>query len=229
MSLIDLVDNSRTDKKPQIQLLDGVVALQYILDNKIEGCLVECGVESGNFEYVWINELIKQNEIRDIYMYDTFGGLTEPGEFDYTCVNAVHYNMSKEEVLSTWKAQKINDQTNAWCYTPLEKVKERLESTGYPQENLHYIVGDVLETLKDEKNIPGKIAILRLDTDWYESSKFELEQMYNNVVVGGVIIFDDYYMWDGQRRATDDYFKSINIDYEYINIGNGKTAAIVKK
>ena len=112
-----------------------------------------------------------------------------------------------------------------WCYSPLEKVKDRLN----PQDKLHYIVGDVMETLKDKTNIPDKIAILRLDTDWYESSKYELEQMYDNVVTGGVIIFDDYYHWDGQRRATDDFFKSKNISYDFLNIGNCKTICYYKE
>ena len=84
----------------------------------------------------------------------------------------------------------------------------RLNSTGYPQNKLHYIVGDVMETLQDKSKLPEKIAILRLDTDWYESSKYELEQMYDNVVIGGVIIFDDYYHWDGQRRSTDDFLQA---------------------
>jgi len=86
-----------------------------------------------------------------------------------------------------------------------------------------------METLKYKTNIPEKIAILRLDTDWYESTKYELEQMYDNVVSGGLIIFDDYYHWDGQRRAVDEYFKSINVNYYFVNIGNFKTAAIIKK
>jgi 5-keto 4-deoxyuronate isomerase len=137
--------------------------------------------------------------------------------------------MNKDEVYNTWKSYIINEKINGWCYTPLEKVQHRLNSTGYPQNNLHYVVGDVMETLKDKTTIPQKIAILRLDTDWYESSKYELEQMYDNVVIGGVIIFDDYYHWDGQRRATDDFFLSRNINYDFVNIGNHKTSAIIKK
>ena len=137
--------------------------------------------------------------------------------------------MDSKEVHSTWKSKIINDSLNSWCYTPLENVQNRLNSTGYPQEKLHYIVGDVMETLKDGKNIPEQIAILRLDTDWYESSKIELEMMYNNVTTGGLIIFDDYYHWDGQRRATDEYFKKINVDYYFINENNHKTATIIKK
>jgi len=208
--------------------MDGADAINYILKNRIEGVIIECGVESGNFECIWIHELMKNRVIRDIYLYDTFTGLVEPSEHDYTCENATSYKMNKEEVYNTWKNHKINDKINGWCYTPLQNVQNRLNSTGYPQNNLHYIVGDVMETLKDKSKIPEKIAILRLDTDWYESSKYELEQMYENVVVGGVIIFDDYYHWNGQRKATDDFFKSINIEYNFVKI-NDKTAAIIKK
>jgi hypothetical protein len=209
--------------------MDGAHAVNYILNNNIEGVIIECGVDSGDFEYIWIKELQKHNTVRDIYLYDTFGGLVEPSEYDYTCKNAKIYSMSKEQVYNTWKSQIINEKINGWCYTPLEKVQNRLNLTGYPQNNLHYIVGDVMDTLKDKAQIPEKIAILRLDTDWYESSKYELEQMYDNVVSGGVIIFDDYYHWDGQRRATDDFFKSRGITYDFVNIGNNKTSAIIKK
>jgi glutaredoxin-related protein len=209
--------------------IDGTMTIKYILENNIEGVLVECGVDGGKFEEIWINELIKNNIIRDIYLYDTFTGLTEPGENDYTCNDAVLYKMTKDNVHKEWESHIINDNVNNWCYTPLENVKNKLNSTGYPENKIHYIVGDVLKTLQDKNNIPKNIAVLRLDTDWYESSKYELEQMYDNVVYGGVIIFDDYYHWQGQRKATDDFFKKINMNYHFININNGKTAAIIKK
>ena len=209
--------------------MDGAHAINYILSNNIEGVIIECGVESGKFEHIWINELMKHGAVRDIYLYDTFGGLTKPSEYDYTCDGARLYSMTSNQVLNRWEKNIINKKLNKWCYTPLEKVKARLESTGYPKERLHYIVGDVMETLKDKTTIPEKIAILLLDTDWYESSKFELEQMYDNVVPGGVIIFDDYYHWDGQRRATDDFFASRKIEYDFVNMRNNKTAAIIKK
>ena len=209
--------------------MDGADAIKYILTNNIEGDIIECGVYDGHFEHIWINELMTHNTVRDIYLYDTFGGLVEPSKYDYTCENAVIYSMSSDQVYETWKSQKINDTLNGWCYCSLENVQNRLNSTGYPQDKLHYMVGDVMDTLKDKSKNPKKIAILRLDTDWYESSKYELEQLYDNVVVGGVIIFDDYYHWDGQRRATDDFFKNKNLNYEFVNIGNNKTSAIIKK
>jgi len=82
-----------------------------------------------------------------------------------------------------------------------------------------------METLKIF--VPEKIAILRLDTDWYESSKFELEMMYNNVVSGGLVIFDDYYHWDGQRRAVDEFFEKRNENVNIIKL-DSKTGAMVK-
>jgi len=208
--------------------MDGAAAVDYILKHNIEGVIIECGVESGHFECIWIHELMKNNTLRDIYMYDTFGGLVQPSDFDYTCKDAILYQMNKDEVYATWKSKIIDEKTNGWCYTPLQKVQERLNSTGYPQGKLHYRIGDVMETLKDKTTIPEKIAILRLDTDWYESSKYELEQLYDNVVVGGVIIFDDYYHWDGQRRATDEFFESRGIHVDYVRV-DVKTAAIIKK
>jgi hypothetical protein len=209
--------------------MDGADAITYILKNNIEGAIIECGVGDGHFEHIWINELMKHNTLRDIYLYDTFKGLVAPSEYDYTCKDARLYTMNQDEVYNTWKSHIINEEINGWCYSPLDYVRNKLNSTGYPENNLHYIVGNVMETLKDKTKIPEKIAILRLDTDWYESSKYELEQMYDNVVIGGVIIFDDYYHWDGQRRATDDFFKKRGYNYNFVNIGNYKTSAIIKE
>lgn len=208
--------------------MDGVEALRHILRHNIEGAIVECGVESGSKEYEWIKELQKTNTLRDIYMYDTFAGLVRPTAFDYTCPGAKHYSMNSADVYSRWKQGVLNETTNDWCYTPLEKVQARLQGTGYPEDKLHYVVGDVMETLKDKSTIPEKIAILRLDTDWYESSKFELEQMYDNVVSGGVVIFDDYFHWDGQRRATDEFFASRGMRPNIVNLGNHQAGALIK-
>ena len=209
--------------------MDGANAIKYILENNIEGALVECGVMAGDQECTWINELQKSNVTRDIYLYDTFEGMVEPSEHDYTAGTAILYYMNKDMVYESWKKQQLNENTNEWCYCPLSIVQNKLEHTGYPKEKIHYIVGDVMETLKNQSNIPEKIALLRLDTDWYESSKYELEQMYDNVVKGGVIVFDDYYHWNGQRKATDEFFESRNIQPEIMNFHDGKTAAMIKE
>ena len=201
-----------------------------ILNNNIEGAFVECGVHEGQQQIRWIYIIMNKNFItRDIYLYDTFTGLVEPSKYDYTCENAKIFKMNQSETYEYWKNNIIDSNINNWCYAPLTKVQDNLYSTGYPVEKLHFIVGNTIETLKIKENIPDKIAILRLDTDWYESSKVELEQLYNNVVTGGLIIFDDYYHWDGQRRAVDEYLELINVKYDFIKINNDKTGVIIKK
>lgn len=205
--------------------MDGKESVRYVIESKIEGVLVECGVQHGTFQSLWIAELQRLGVERDIYLYDTFAGLTAPGDMDYTTAGATWFTMSSAEVKEFW-TKSVTANGNDWCYCPLETVQQLLYQTGYPKQHLHFVKGDVMETLRT--TVPEKIAILRLDTDWYESSKFELEMMYDNVTPGGVVIFDDYYLWEGQRRATDEFFQARGIDPKLVNIGNGKTAAMIK-
>jgi|SRR5579862_1620549 len=207
--------------------MDTVEALRYCEENKILGVYVECGVMEGKHPIYACNTILENNfEKRDIYMYDTFEGLTKPGVYDYSTATPL-FHMSNEQILAEWNNQKISDTTNGWCYCSLENVKSNVTKTNYPIDKLHFIKGDVMETLKNNLNLPEKIAVLRLDTDWYESSKFELEILYPKVSDGGVVILDDYFHWDGQRRATDEYFKENNIDKKVIQ-NNGQTGYFIK-
>jgi O-methyltransferase len=86
----------------------------------------------------------------------------------------------------------------------LEDVRRNLLSTGYPEEKCHFIKGDVLKTIPHEAI--DEIAILRLDTDWYESTRHELQHLYPKLTRGGVLIVDDYGHWQGCRKAVDEYF-----------------------
>ena len=209
--------------------MDGKSCIDYIIKNNIDGCLVECGVQEGRMELIWINELQKNNKLKDIYLFDTFNGLTEPGLNDFACeTGPVHIYKDNTSVLKEWKNYKINNETNGWCYCSLDNVKKNLKKTNYPESYLHYVVGDVCKTLENNENIPKNIAVLRLDTDWYESSKIELVKLFPNVVKGGVVIFDDYYFWNGQKKATDEYFSEINEHYDFIKV-NSQTASIIKK
>lgn len=201
-------------------------AVRYILRNNIEGAFVECGVEYGRMEKIWINELMNNNEERDIYLFDTFAGLTKPCEHDFG------YNSNRlnnfDIVLNEWNNKKINDNVNNWCFSTLDNVKKNIECLGYNNSKIHYIVGDVCETLNDDTKIPDKISLLRLDTDWYESSKYELIKLFPKVTKGGIIIFDDYYFWNGQRKATDEYLSELDEKYDIIKI-NEQSSAIIKK
>ena len=199
-------------------IMDTEEAIAYCEENNIRGSYVECGVYWGGHPVMACNTILENSfTIRDIYMYDTYEGLPEPGEYDYTTDDAELWHMNREEVLQTWKsyqtlANSPAGDTQGWCYCSLEDVKKNVFETNYPKDKLHFIKGDVMETLTQEENIPDEISVLRLDTDWYESSKFELEKLYHKVTKGGVIILDDYFHWDGQRRATDEFLQENNLE-----------------
>jgi hypothetical protein len=102
--------------------------------------------------------------------------------------------------------QTPRDQADGvWCYAGLDEVRRNLRSTGYPESRMHFVKGRVEETVPH----PGlrEIALLRLDTDWYESTRHELLHLYPLLSVGGVLVLDDYGHWQGARRATDEYLR----------------------
>ena len=76
-------------------------------------------------------------------------------------------------------------------------------STGYDIARTHFVAGDVEQTIPGV--VPEQISLLRLDTDWYESTRHELKHLYPRLIRGGVLIIDDYGHWKGARQAVDEY------------------------
>ena len=176
-------------------------SVNYIVDNKIDGDFVECGVWKGGSSMMAALSLIKkQDTCRNLYLYDTFEGMSTPTEKDKNYLG----EMAEKE----WNANEKNNY-NEWCYSSIDEVKKNMSETAYPQDKIKLIKGKVEDTIP--KEIPNKIAILRLDTDWYESTYHELKYLYPLIVPNGIIIFDDYGYWKGSREATDNYFKENNI------------------
>ena len=106
-----------------------------------------------------------------------------------------------------------NKKTNVWGICNLDQVKKNISKHTKDLNNIYFIKGDVEKTLNEIKNIPEKISLLRLDTDWYKSTKKELEVLYEKVSSGGVIIIDDYGHWGGSKKAVDEFFfKQICVD-----------------
>ena len=98
------------------------------------------------------------------------------------------------------------------------------------QDYATFIKGDVIKTLKEETNLPKNIALLRLDTDWYESTKLEMQTLYPRVVKDGVLLIDDYADWQGCKKAVDEYFMENNLKYNSILWGNQATGkGLVKR
>lgn len=178
-------------------------SLEYIRTNNIDGDIVECGVWKGG-NIIGIIEYLKYHNIVDknVWLYDTFEGMTTPEEID------VDLNNNKASTILS----------SVLCYSPLNEVKQNLSKSEFDSNKLKFIVGDVSETLLIESNKPNKISLLRLDTDWYKSTKDELIHLYPKLVNDGVLIVDDYGHWKGSKTATDEFFEENNISVEIIKI-----------
>lgn len=135
---------------------------------------------------------------RRLWLYDTFSGPTEPSEVDRIAWNG-------KGVRERWEADRRGEAANftLWAIAR-DEVASNLRSCGWPEESTVLVEGDVVETL--ERQRPERIALLRLDTDWYESTARELALLYPLLVSGGVLIIDDYGHFEGARRAVDEYF-----------------------
>ena len=180
-------------------------AVEYLVKNGIEGDLVECGVAEGRQAIVMALTLKSLGRTeRDLYLYDTFAGMTEPTAHDGKLLVDLR-KLDVEETRRKWKRLR-HRRHNTWCYCPIEQVRENVQSTDYPQERVHLIQGNVLDTIPNDFH--QKIALLRLDTDFFDSTLVELENLYDLVTPRGVISIDDYGAWAGCRKAVHDFFEA---------------------
>jgi hypothetical protein len=130
--------------------------------------------------------LLGLGETRDLWLYDTFEGMTPPTERDGGEFEA-------------W------DPAGATMRgASLDVVTDAMRSTGYPMDRIRFVKGRVEDTVPSR--VPDRVAVLRLDTDWYESTKHELQHLYPLLGVGGLLLIDDYGHCEGARRAVDEYF-----------------------
>ena len=134
---------------------------------------------------------------RHFYLYDTFEGMTEPTADDYSVKTGITARAALDEAK---RGKNVKDTLIA----TVDEVKSNFEREGLADDTLVFKAGRVEETLLSD--LPEKIALLRLDTDWYASTALELEKLYPLLVRGGVIIIDDYSTWAGARKAADEYF-----------------------
>jgi hypothetical protein len=178
-----------------------VMACKYVVERGIEGDFVECGVWRGGNAILaaYIFSLYQQK--RKIWLFDSFNGTFETNDDEYfyvdgkTCKSLFQFR------------EKRPDGGSSIAYASLEEVKTNFSKAGLLNDNIVFVQGDVRQTL--DLNIPEKISVLRLDTDWYESTKKELCVLYPKLSRQGILIIDDYGAWSGSKKATDEYFTNI--------------------
>jgi len=184
------------------RLFSLITATRYIAKHKVEGAIVECGVWRGGAIGAAAMALKDIGEKRDLFLYDTFEGMSSPTKED-KAFNGEDANIKFQET-------KTGSESSDWCLASLEDVQANLKVMDLNIDDFHFVKGMVEVTIPDQSPESG-IALLRLDTDWYKSTKHEMEHLFPRLVPGGVLIIDDYSDWAGSRQAVDEYIEANNI------------------
>jgi len=177
--------------------------VEYLVANSIPGDFVECGVwKGGSSMAIALTLAALGDTTRHLYLYDTFEeGWPESSEEDVTFDGITPQELYRDAL--------ERGETPETFLANVEDVREALLSTGYPDNHLHLIKGKVEDTVPGQA--PEKVALLRLDTDWYVSTRHELLHLYPRLSTSGVLMIDDYGLFKGARKATDTYFKEHNV------------------
>jgi O-methyltransferase len=191
---LEIKPYTMTDREKVLSLIH---AVRYIVNTGIPGDIVECGVWKGGSMMGMARTLLNAGvNNRELHLFDTYEGMSTPTGKDIN-----HKGYDAREVFDETK---FSDREGSdWCYAGLDEVKANVGKIGYPPARVHFIKGKVEDTLPGAA--PEKIALLRLDTDWYESTLHEMRTLYPRLVAGGVLIVDDYYTWRGSKDAVDEY------------------------
>jgi hypothetical protein len=192
-------------------------ACRHVKRSAVPGAIVECGVWRGGAMMLAARAFAK--DPRDLVLFDTFAGMTRPTEHDT--------QDGGRPAMPDWEGSRRGNIVD-WCYASLEDVRANLAGTNYPMSRVRLVEGPVESTLRDEKNLPREIALLRLDTDFYESTAAELEVLYPRLSRNGVLIVDDYGHWSGSRKAVDEYFSGSRTPPLLLQVGGTGARIAVK-
>jgi O-methyltransferase len=192
-----------------------IQAVRYVNRHRIPGDVVECGVWRGGSMQAAARTLLSVGDTsRDLHLFDTFDGMPPPTERDV--------RRSDERTAEELLAEQTRERGPVWAVATLEDVKEGFQQVPYPSERIHFVQGRVEETIPEAA--PEQISILRLDTDWYESTRHELEHLYPRLSPGGVLLLDDYGYWEGAREAVDEFLDQTGERLLLVRMASGRLA-----
>ncbi|MEV6435739.1 TylF/MycF/NovP-related O-methyltransferase [Streptomyces anulatus] len=190
-----------------------ILATRHIARHNIPGDIVECGVWRGGSMQACARTLLAAGETeRDLYLFDTYEGMTPP-----TAEDLRRDGRPAQELLDAQGKDRP-----IWAVASLEDVQAGFDTVPYPKERVHYVRGRVEDTVPGQA--PEQISILRLDTDWYASTKHELEHLYSRLVSGGVLLIDDYGYWQGSRQAVDEFLDKTGEQLLLLRMDEGRIA-----
>jgi hypothetical protein len=172
-------------------------SIEYIVHNSLPGDIVECGVWRGGSMMMAALSLrhFGDKDQRRLFLFDTYEGMPAPTDADFKFDGL----QAKEK----WDSLQRGEGSE-WNNISIEGVRNAMLSTAYAEDKIILVKGRVENTLP--AHAPDRIALLRLDTDFYVSTRHELTHLYPRLVPGGVLIIDDFGTWAGSHRAVIEYF-----------------------
>ncbi len=189
--------------------LEATYSLAKLINEKrVVGNFVELGVAKGGCAALMAGVAFEANELnREMWLFDSFEGLPDPTAKDF---------------LNDRTGVHVSPLVKGSCLGTLEEVQSLLlDRFHYPKDKIHFVKGWFQDTLPLRGKCIGKIAILRIDGDWYESTKCCLEYLYDQVVPGGAVIIDDYQSCYGCKKAVDEFIEKRNISIDVTLDGRG--------
>ena len=193
------------------------IAARHIALNDIPGDVVECGVFRGGCSIIMATA-----HDRPAWLYDTFTGMSEPTEFDFKGENPGDRFDARQRFAKANKGDHVD-----WVYSSIDEVREGIRQSEVDEARFRLVKGKVEDTIPGK--IPEQIALLRLDTDFYESTRHELEHLYPRLSPGGILIVDDYGSWAGSRKAVDEFLAQLPVRPLMLPEGSSANILLVKQ
>ncbi len=198
---------------PPERVIGLIAAVRYLVSAGIEGDIAECGVWRGGSMMVVARTLLEEGDTsRTLHLYDTFTHMPPAGDRD---------------VDFPTDAASAPAPLEAYSYLPFDEVRAALAGTGYPSGQMRFVQGMVEETLPAQA--PERLALLRLDTDLYRSTRHEMEHLFPRLADGGVLIIDDYGDFVGVRQAVDEFLAERGIELLLTRMDYGARLAVIRR
>ena len=188
--------------------------VKNVCEQDIPGDIVELGVARGGcaalMASVMFDKYLCGRIKRKLWMFDSYEGLPDPTDMDFN------------SELGDGTGNHVRPLPKGSCLGQLDEVKDLMfNKNGFPRDRIEFIKGWFDDTVPVTKKEIQQIAILRIDGDWYESTKCCLENLYDKVASGGCIIVDDYQSCYGCRRAVDEFVQNMELNPQIKFDGRG--------
>jgi hypothetical protein len=203
----------------QAGILNLETMARYAIDSGIKGAFVECGTWRGGALSFWARAFLRNGgkpQINPLFGFDSFEGMPGVTAEDGTWASEMLHGrpmdaLPPEELTGSLKPHAMNAAEEKTC-------RAIVAASGFPPAHTQIVKGWFQDSLPQWKEKIGPIAVLRLDGDWYESTRTCLENLFDLVVPGGVVIIDDYGYFVGCQKAVNEFLAARGLQPELVTV-----------